>query len=280
MRKPGWRLLAAISFPLVLSAQAQDKANTANQGSGTGQGSGIVVSQGRSGVVGGVIAGFSGLGFGGQRGAPFSADTIDETDQFLADGNHIHQETHGKIYRDSEGRTRNENELNPLGMGRTFVTIHIFDPVEKTMILLNSEQKTATVHHFGGPAAGATQTRPVQSANSAASGTGQTGGLIKNLREMQRSQEDLGTMELEGFTVHGTRNSFTVPAGSMGNDKPMTTTNERWCSEDLKVELLTKSESPQGGKNVHKVINIRSGDPDPLLFQVPADYTVHEQPQR
>jgi len=66
----------------------------------------------------------------------------------------------------------------------------------------------------------------------------------------------------------------------MGNDQPMTTTNERWFSQDLKMDLLTKSESPESGKHVHKLVNIRLGDPDPLLFQVPADYTVKENPQQ
>jgi len=28
---------------------------------------------------------------------------------------------------------------------------------------------------------------------------------------------------------------------------------------------------------VRKLVNIRNGDPDPLLFQVPLDYTVKEQ---
>jgi hypothetical protein len=58
----------------------------------------------------------------------------------------------------------------------------------------------------------------------------------------------------------------------------MTNTSEHWFSDDLKVELLTKSEGPQSGKHIHKLVNIHIGDPDPLLFQVPADYTVKEQP--
>jgi hypothetical protein len=46
------------------------------------------------------------------------------------------------------------------------------------------------------------------------------------------------------------------------------------------VDLLTKSESPELGQHTHKLVNIRAGDPDPLLFQVPADYTVKETPPR
>jgi hypothetical protein len=87
---------------------------------------------------------------------------------------------------------------------------------------------------------------------------------------------------MEGFTVTGTRLSRTIPAGERGNDKPMTNTSERWFSPDLGVELFVKSESPETGQHTHKLVNVRAGDPDPLLFQVPADYkvTVREQPQR
>jgi hypothetical protein len=66
----------------------------------------------------------------------------------------------------------------------------------------------------------------------------------------------------------------------MGNNQPMTTTTELWFSQDLKMDLLNKFESPESGKHVHKLVNIRLGDPDPLLFQVPADYTVKETPQQ
>ena len=93
----------------------------------------------------------------------------------------------------------------------------------------------------------------------------------------QRSREDLGTMEIEGFTVKGTRITTTIPAGTRGNDKPMITTSERWFCEDLKMDLITKSTSPESGEHTRKLINIRSGDPDPLLFQSPADYTVKDQ---
>lgn len=91
--------------------------------------------------------------------------------------------------------------------------------------------------------------------------------------------EDLGTNQIEGFTVMGTRSTHIVEAGVMGNDKPIATTNERWFSTDLKTDLVNISESPDSGKHVRKLMNIRTGEPDPLLFQVPADFTVKETQQ-
>src|SRR4051812_12204978 len=61
--------------------------------------------------VGAGTGGGIGTGVGPReiRGVPFSADVTTETTRILADGNRIHQENHGKIYRDSEGITRTEN---------------------------------------------------------------------------------------------------------------------------------------------------------------------------
>jgi len=77
--------------------------------------------------------------------------------------------------------------------------------------------------------------------------------------------------------VKGIRLTTTIAAGAMGNDKPMITSSERWFSEDLKMDLLIKSSSPESGQHVRRLVNIRSGDPDPLLFEVPADYAVKDQ---
>jgi len=50
------------------------------------------------------------------KGAPYSADSVNESIQTLADGNRIVQSFTSKVYRDSEGRTRREsNGLGPIG---------------------------------------------------------------------------------------------------------------------------------------------------------------------
>ena len=295
-------ILAAFSLLIfaVVVAHAQGAVVTSVQvgqgkGAGTGNGNGSGI-----GVVAGVIGSFGGSGMSGIPGQPFSADVIEETDRFLADGNHIHHENHGRVFRDSQGRTRNETEIGAFGPGiKPFVHIMISDPVEGRFILLNPEQKTATVSQFGkrlsaAPGVGL----PAQPANNAAQSNAPTTAaaspeeLLQSLRNMraasgaqtpgksQASHEDLGTTEIEGFTVTGTRFTHTIAAGEMGNDQPMTTTSERWFSQDLKMDLLNKSESPESGKHVRKLVNIHTGDPDPLLFQVPADYTVKESPQQ
>ena len=47
--------------------------------------------------------------------APYSAQTVTETTQTLADGNRIVQRTEGAVYRDGEGRTRREHGAFGIG---------------------------------------------------------------------------------------------------------------------------------------------------------------------
>jgi hypothetical protein len=280
-------ILAAFSLMIFAAvvAHAQGAVVTSVQ-VGQGRGAGDGTGGGVGASAGGVITGLIGPGIRGTPGNPFSADVIEENDRFLADGNHIHRESHGRIFRDSQGRTRNESEIGVFGLlAKPFVHIMISDPVEGRIILLDPEHKTATVNQFGKRNSAAGVGLPAQPANNdaksnAPANTVAEPGAMQAAGKWKSSHEDLGATVIEGYTVTGTRFTNTIPAGEMGNDQPITSTNERWFSQDLKMELLNKFESPESGKRVHKLVNIRLGDPDPLLFQVPADYTVKENPQQ
>jgi hypothetical protein len=84
------------------------------------------------------------------KSAPFSADVITQYDRTLDNGGHIHRETRGKIFRDSQGRMRTDNEMPsapPAADKPERVTIS--DPVLKEIINLNPRTRTATIFHFG-----------------------------------------------------------------------------------------------------------------------------------
>ena len=49
------------------------------------------------------------------KGAPYSATTSSESVQTLADGNRITQTSTGSVARDSQGRTRQDTPLPPIG---------------------------------------------------------------------------------------------------------------------------------------------------------------------
>jgi hypothetical protein len=102
-------------------------------------------------------------------------------------------------------------------------------------------------------------------------------GSVQNTQRLTRmSSEQLGKKEIEGFIASGSRHSRTIPAGEIGNEKPLVSTTDTWFCEDLKTTLLSVTDDPQTGQRITRLTNILVGDPDPQLFQIPPDYTVKE----
>ena len=81
------------------------------------------------------------------KGAPYSADTVSETIQTLADGNRIVRKSTGAVYRDSEGRTRREQTIESIGpwstSGEPLKSVTITDPVSAATYFLDSRAKEA-----------------------------------------------------------------------------------------------------------------------------------------
>ena len=88
--------------------------------------------------------------FGGKtvKGAPYSAETVTESIQTLADGNRIVNRITSSVYRDSEGRTRRDQSLKGLGIfgasgEEPTQTTFINDPVAGVTYTLDSRSRTA-----------------------------------------------------------------------------------------------------------------------------------------
>lgn len=245
---------------------------------------GTAGASGRSGVV--VVETIGGMqrdNFAqtGNTGLPFSADVVEENDKLLADGNRIHYEVHGKIFRDSEGRMRTETEAPVFNSGsKPFVHINITDLVEGRIIFLDMEHKIATVNLLGRPTAPAAIATPKDSSDKNPKVQPRLTIAIHNSAPPDPAPEDLGTSQIEGFTVQGTRSTHIMSAGMIGNDRPIATTTERWFSVEFKMDLVNITENPEAGKHVRKLVNIHAGEPDPLLFQIPPDFKVKEMPQQ
>ena len=79
--------------------------------------------------------------------------------------------------------------------------------------------------------------------------------------------------------AEGSRTTVTYPIGSLGNDKPITTTMESWMSPELKMVVLSKNPDPRNGDSTMRLTNISRAEPDALLFQVPPDYEIVEPHQ-
>jgi hypothetical protein len=94
--------------------------------------------------------------------------------------------------------------------------------------------------------------------------------------EGEANQEQLGTQTIEGVAAEGTRVTFTIAAGKIGNERPIVTVNERWYSPELQTVVMTKNSDPRMGETTYRLTNIDRSEPDPSLFQVPTDYRIEE----
>jgi hypothetical protein len=192
------------------------------------------------------------------RGKPFSAEFAVETTQVLGDGNRITHKITARLYRDKEGRTRRDSQLARLGpwsagANGPIELSFLQDPVAGVGYTLNPRAKTANKYELKRAPA----ELPVQRS------------LSKGPFGAQRSS--LGTRVIEGTEAAGIRDSLTIPAGRMGNEKPIELSYERWYSQELQLLVLSRYSDPRFGETAYRVVNLRREEPAPSLFGVPSD---------
>ena len=219
------------------------------------------------------------------KGAPYSADTVNDHVQLLADGNRIVEHSTGRVYRDKEGRVRREEDRGAGG-----VSVSIVDPVAGVSYSLDPQNrvawKTATPSISMSLADAKAQldmkVRRMQEAREPAEimMLDLSGGRVEVRRKVgtseQRKEEQLPSRTIEGVLAQGRRVTTTTVAGAIGNDLPIVVTYEEWTSPDLQLLVLTERKDPRIGDSTYRLLNIQRADPDPSLFQVPADYTLKE----
>ncbi len=94
---------------------------------------------------------------------------------------------------------------------------------------------------------------------------------------VQRSRpniHELGSISIQGVEAHGRRITRTIATGEAGNDQTFVTVEENWMAPSLGLELRQSIEDPRTGKRTRELVNLTLEEPDPSLFQPPADYKV------
>jgi hypothetical protein len=204
------------------------------------------------------------------KNAPYSADVVTENTHALADGNRIHQTNTTRVYRDSEGRTRRENSLASLGGlapgGNLPQMVFITDPVAGANYALNAKDRTATKSAWrGGGRGGPPPDRTQQDAMRP-----------RRTQDPNLKTESLGQQSIEGVMANGTRSTYTIPAGQMGNEQAIQIVSERWFSTELQTVVLSKRTDPRSGEFVMRMTNVSRSEPSRTLFDVPADFKMSE----
>jgi hypothetical protein len=207
--------------------------------------------------------GFGGFGLGGGKvvtGAPYSATRVTSFVQVLSDGNSVSRENCSKVYRDSQGRTRQEDTPNASACSATPAMVVIRDPVAGVEYFINTQNSTYRQRTIKAPPSGSTAQRPNRP-------SGPNSGQVQTTT--------VACPAISGFTgtIEGTQTSRTIPAGQIGNSQPITITSTRCYSPDLQVVVYSDRNDPRGGKMTSQLSNISLAEPDASLFQLPSGLT-------
>ena len=228
--------------------------------------------------------------------APFSADAMTTVTQTLGDGTKIEQRTTSKWYRDSTGRVRREqtviglDRLNPSAQPQTTITFDSVpgDPMPYT---LNPAARTARraprgvqwlplLTNLQGLTVAYTLRRE---AVAGLDNRWSVGGSYFRERAGLQSQpippglnateEALGSRQVEGVKATGRRSTTIIPAGRIGNDRPIQIVEEQWESPELNMVVSSRFSDPRTGVVEYRLTNINRSEPRADLFAVPSDYT-------
>ncbi len=293
----------------------------------------------------------------GIKNAPFSADAVSESVQILPDGNRIVRSSTSKMYRNSEGRFRQEMTGGTGGMFGSFYAfgdgVSVINPMGGGFSLDVGSKVARVFDGFAGQGISLAATaplaalKPIEGIKLSAAVRAEIEALkgqenidAKNLSPEARAEieaikanaekfkvdaekfkvdaekfkvdaekfkaaaeemkghfattvvagrsliapgfnskweshtEELGEQNIEGVNAKGTRTTTTIPAGAIGNERPIETVYEKWYSPELQVVVFSKHSDPRFGEQTYKLTNINRSEPDPSLFQVPSGYKV------
>ena len=130
----------------------------------------------------------------------------------------------------------------------------------------NKEVRVSVVRAHGGDEAVAIAGLPIDINNLIAMKAGRHKGVTTSM----------GTKDIGGVKAEGTQTVATIPAGEIGNEKPIQIISEKWFSPELQAVVYSRQSDPRTGETIYRLNNIRRVAQGPELFTIPAGYTIKE----
>ena len=199
--------------------------------------------------------------------APFSLTLETEWSRPSNDGGHFTMVNSRPIKRDTLGRVYMERWLlAPKGSNihSTMSWIQIADPIAHTLYQCNTRTKICDLLTLRDTTSLRLHPDSIKS-GPLPGGNG------------TRTHEDLGWTSVAGLVAHYYRDTTTLNAGVLGNDRPMSTVREYRFSPELGINLTSVVDAPQVGRQSFTVKEISTTEPDPSWFQPPQGYRIVDQ---
>jgi hypothetical protein len=200
--------------------------------------------------------------------APFTAMLATESVKYSGDGASMTFVNQRRIARDSQGRIYEERWYLVPKDSKVISRmnwIQIADPKQRTLYNCSTEKHICDLlqYDFTDELSAATIRK----------------GTSRKLPEDDGEVvwEDLGSRSIAGVDTVGARETTTTSAGTMGNDRPLTSVSEFWHSDRLGLNLLSMRTSPFFGKQTFTITELTPTEPNPQLFELPEGYKVNDQ---
>jgi hypothetical protein len=251
MRDLRFYLLAASIVMMAVAASAQT-ASWQTSSSQTGTAPHVTYSFG---------VGPAGTFVSAKPSAPFSGVLLEQFEQTLDDGTRIARENHEVVMRDGKGRIYRARTIQRPGNSESepLRSVTITDTVAHLQYFCSPFRKVCTQMGYRPPP---TMLRP---------------RIPDSHKRSDIKVEELGTSNISGVEVEGKLVTRVIPEGTVGNDRPLTTTEELWHSNELDVDMQVKRTDPRMGTRTTTMTEVNVGEPDAKYFQIPEGYRVEER---
>jgi hypothetical protein len=197
--------------------------------------------------------------------APFSASLVSELSTVLADGSKRTIWSHRLVAWDSSGRVFQER--------------HYFSPAGKTeptrISVLQYDDPDRGQRYFCTPPDRICRLSTVTFYISSQAPSPVLPPSTTHADGTTVACEALGEQILEGLDVRGTRETKTIPAGLLGNERSEAVVNELWYLPRL-GNIIAASRTDPMAATVHNftLTQINLSEPDPKLFDLPVGFRI------
>src|ERR1700744_207721 len=193
--------------------------------------------------------------------APFTATVTAAWTRTLEDGSTLTIQNHRKVARDSSGRIFQERRWFVPNNGPTEPPLSELDfsnPELHELYICFPAQRLCRLH----------DSAPTEFNLIPAGELPNHNGTL--------TRADLGKNTLEGLEVTGTRETTTIAANTIGNNRPLAITKEFWYSPQLGINLLVKRMDPRHRTQIFSVSDVKLVASDPATFQLPKGYAIQD----
>lgn len=205
----------------------------------------------------------------GITGAPYSAKQTRVRTQTAADGQKFTTTEVTLIWRDAEGRTRQES-LRRMPSGQEYRSIEVEDPVARIRLSwgtppagIGVSAKSVTIWPLTNP----WKTGPPRMLPTV------TGSWPNG-----NSRVLLDPQQINGVDAQGLRltNTESIGMDENGHELRGTLVVETWVAPQLGIMLRQIVDDPRTGRIATDLTDVVPGDPDPALFRPPPGYQVRD----